>query len=200
MAKRPRPYYPRAHVTEGLVTRGKEWMTEDGTEYIGPYHKYIDGFVMTNSTYNESLSKKLIPYKDQTTDKDSFTYDKIKPIDITKHVSPKSKRITPSEDDLYAGSMKRYIVQRRNDVNQIFEVDDKQFKTLTQSNKGLNGSLYKGIELLWKIKGPEYDIKVGNTIQTPGIIDTNRRTLINAETKLPGISNFLSDLTEFRLL
>ena len=119
MASRPRPYYPKAHVTEGLVTRGKEWMLEDGTEYIGPYHKYIDGFVMTNSTYNESLSQILIPYIDPLTTKDALIYDKIKPIDITKHVSPKSKRVTPDEDSLYAGSMKRYIVQRRNDKGQL---------------------------------------------------------------------------------
>jgi hypothetical protein len=65
---RKKIYYPEGEIQRGLYTEGKEWMLEDGTEYIGDYHRYITNEVFTLSSYILGLSKKLIPYLDLNLD------------------------------------------------------------------------------------------------------------------------------------
>lgn len=201
MASRPRKYYPAIHITSGLTTQGKEWMLVNGTEYKGPYHKYVDGFVMTESTYNPSTSEQLIPYKNltDTSSKNSFVYDGIKTDDVTGYTSPKLYRPKVTDENITSGILNRYIVQRRNDKNVIIEVSEKEFNTLPQLNVGLNNVLYKGVIVPWKIKGPIYDITENGKIVTSGISDTNNRTLIRLNYQYPGIRQYLSDLTEFMI-
>ena len=50
-------YYPEGQIQKGLYTEGLEWMLEDGTEYIGDYHKYITGEVYTKSAFVKNVSK-----------------------------------------------------------------------------------------------------------------------------------------------
>ena len=45
--KRKRVYYTKAQITDGLLTRGNEWMFIDGTEYIGQYHSYTTGEIFS---------------------------------------------------------------------------------------------------------------------------------------------------------
>jgi len=198
MANRPRKYYPAIHITNGLTTLGKEWMLLDGTEYKGAYHKYVDGFVMTESTYDSTLSKQLIPYKDLlTSDNSTFIYDKIKTDDVTGYISPKMYRPILTPENIKSGILHRYIIQRRNDNNVIMEVNEKSFNTLSQLNTGLNSVLYKGVIVPWKIVGPMYDIKENDKIITSGVLDTNNRTLTQLNYKFPGIRQYLSNFTEF---
>jgi hypothetical protein len=74
---RRRIYYPEGKIQKGLYTIGKQWMTEDGKEYIGGYHTYTTGEVFTQASYVRDVSKKLIPYKDvsQQSVKEVFDYD-----------------------------------------------------------------------------------------------------------------------------
>ena len=46
-------YTPDEQVEAGLYTDGKEWMTVEGfEEYIGLYHKYPNGAVYSEGTFN----------------------------------------------------------------------------------------------------------------------------------------------------
>ena len=75
MYKRPKIYYPKAKITNNLYTKGREWMYEDGKEYIGYYHKYADGLVLTEAFYNTIRSEKLIPYTDIQRQESNVVYD-----------------------------------------------------------------------------------------------------------------------------
>jgi hypothetical protein len=54
---------------------------------------------------------------------------------------------------------------------------------------------YNTAEVLWKISGPLYDIKQGNLLVQGGIIDSNKRSIQDAEKTMPGITNYLNNLT-----
>ena len=75
MAIRNKIYYPKSHIVENLYTAGKEWMTEDGTEYIGYYHRYIDGKVASGAVYVRSQSVKLIKYVNVAAQPDNAVYN-----------------------------------------------------------------------------------------------------------------------------
>ena len=73
-----RLYYPKTDIVNNLYTSGKEWMYEDGTEYMGYYHRYIDGIRMSGAVFEKGYSKKLIPYKDYVRQPDRIVYDGLK--------------------------------------------------------------------------------------------------------------------------
>ncbi len=201
MAKRPKVYYPKAFIKEGLYTNGKELMYESGREYTGPYHSYTDGFSITGATYSEKTSERLIPYVDiKSQSKGNFVYDIIKEIeDITKYEVPKSFFPKPTADDYAIGVITWYIVKKRNEaIGRLFEITKEQYKTLSQEGKGINGNLYKGIEIKWKINGNAVDI-IKNGITIPSITSTNKRTLFFKESSFKGITKFLGDFEEFSI-
>ena len=53
-----RRFYPKRS-----IHNGGEWMFEDGTEYTGQYHRYLNTKeVFTESYFIKDVSKKLIRY------------------------------------------------------------------------------------------------------------------------------------------
>jgi hypothetical protein len=53
---------------------------------------------------------------------------------------------------------------------------------------------FEGVEVLWKISGPLYDIKQNNILIQGGIIDSNTRSIQQAEQTMSGVSNYLNNL------
>ena len=201
MAKRPKVYYPKTYITEGLHTSGKELMYKNGKEYVGPYHSYTDGFKMSGALYNEKTSEFLIPYVNiLSQSKGNFTYDKIKKIgDISGYKVPKSYYPHPSIDDYTNGYILRYLIKKRNEVNgRIIEVTKKQYETLGTSGEGINGNLYHGLILKWKINGNKDDV-IKNSVTLPGIANANKKTLFLKKSIFPGIVEFLGDTEEFSI-
>jgi hypothetical protein len=49
-------------------------------------------------------------------------------------------------------------------------------------------------EVLWKIRGPLFDEKQNNILMKGGIIDSNKRSIQQAEQSIPGLSSYLTDL------
>lgn len=186
-------YYPKSHIITGLETTGKEWMLEDGTEYVGYYHKYIDGLVMTLASYSPTQSKKLIPYIDKTTQPESRIYDTIAK-DISKYKAPIYKYSIPTQEEYKKGFYKRYFVQRRNSVNEILEIDSEQFASLNTPDAGIDGNLYKGIVIDWKLTGLRNDSN-----SEKGVEDTNRRIVELKDYDMKGLKNFLTDYLEFTI-
>ena len=59
---RRRIYYPEGSIQKGLYTEGGEWMTDDGDEWVGQYHKYTNtGEIYTKPVYVKDVSVKLVP-------------------------------------------------------------------------------------------------------------------------------------------
>jgi hypothetical protein len=72
------------------------------------------------------------------------------------------------------------------------EVNKNTYYTVLSSPDSL---FYNTVEVLWKISGPLYDIKKDNVLIQGGIIDSNKRSVQEAEKTIKGISNYLTDLT-----
>lgn len=204
---RRRIYYTKAQTISGLVTKGKEWMFTDNTEYIGQYHKYTTGEVFTEPSYVKGKSRKLIPYVDfekiisTSTDIDlnmelNSEYDTVKSIDINKttYLNPDTNK--PKDSDFISGYVLRYFVFKIND-HQLVELNEDDYSKVG-SDDGFTDILWHKFEMRWKISGPDYDIidKAGNITQS-GIIDTNIRTVALLSEKYPTLMDYITDYREF---
>ena len=85
MTIRPKIFYLDSEITFGLYTSGKEYMLPNGTEYIGWYHKYNDGMVMTESTYDINKSKFLVKLINDEVNK---VYTKVSSVTVPQFETP----------------------------------------------------------------------------------------------------------------
>ena len=199
MITRNKIYYPKSHIITNLYTTGKEWMFEDGMEYKGYYHRYIDGTVLTGAVFNRTESKKLIPYINKVAQPSTLVYDKIKTVNKNFTV-PQQRYPVLTMENYESGKIFRYFIKRRNSITyeDIFEVDESQFKLLKQSKNGIDRNLYIGIDMPWKLTGPLHDIKEQyNTIY--GVYDTNKRMILLKDREFPGLKHFLTDYIELTI-
>jgi hypothetical protein len=199
MGTRNKLYYPKSHIITGLHTAGKEWMLEDGTEYFGYYHTYIDGTVLTGATYSQTYSQTLIPYVNSVEQPTNYLYNSLVTNKRT-YTSPVYTFPIPTLDDYHSGVYTRYFVRRRNysTYTDIIEIDSKQFSTLNTPNTGIDGSLYLGISINWKLTGPLKDTKEGYNI-VYGVEDTNSRLVHLKDNDLKGLKYYLTDYTELTI-
>ena len=192
-------YYPKSHIVTNLYTIGKELMLEDGTEYVGFYHRYIDNTVSTGAVPHKSNSKKLIRYVNQITQPDSLVYNTL----IKKRlpeVFPTQALVIPDLDDYENGKFTRYFLRRRNysTYEDIIEIDKPQWKLWRRQGSGINEKLYQGLELSWKLTGPLRDVP--NTFNTEyGVADTNQRLVFLKDREMPGLKNYLTDYIELTI-
>ena len=191
---RKKLYYPKSHIITRLHTTGKEWMTSDGIEYIGYYHKYVDGTVLTGGDYNQATSVDLIPYIDIIVQPNNHLY---KSVTTNKNVFTAPQMHFPSLtiDDYKSGFVTRYFVGRRNSRSDIMEIKALQYNTINNPTTGIDGSIYLGVSLDWKLTGPFHDIKEGMNIEY-GVYDTNDRMVHLKDNELPGLKQYLTDYIE----
>ena len=189
MAKRKRIYYPEGSIQKGLYTNGGEWMFEDGTEYTGQYHKYLNTKeVFTESYFIKDVSKKLIAFYDLNVEfqKNTFQYNVLKEIvpDYKPELEiPDPYFLQPSQEDYDNGFVKRYFYKRKGSLT-INEINEKGFGDL-------DSPYYQKLELKWKIAGP-----LNDTPEETGIIDTNQRTILLYANQFEGLERYLTDLTQ----
>ena len=186
---RKRIYYPEGAIQKGLYTNGGEWMFEDGTEYTGQYHKYLNTReVFTESYFIKDVSKKLIRYYNLDVDfqKNTFEYNTLKEIvkDYTPELTiPDPYFLQPSQEDYDNGFVERYFYKRKGSTT-INEISKKGFGNL-------NSPYYQKLKLKWKITGP-----LNDTTEETGIIDTNRRTILLYQNEFTGLERYLTDLQQ----
>jgi effector-binding domain-containing protein len=185
---RQRLQYSRSEIQRAQFTRGKEWMMEDGTEYIGLYHTYVTGEVYTEADWNPQISKPLVPYEDVTSDK--YSYKKITRVD-TKYNAIQSIRRTVTEQEVQLGVMTRYFLKPVNSGN-IIEISNDQYTQFLQ--KKIDPNYYIGVSLQWYITGPVNDT-TQNGILVEGIATKNLNSIRAAN--MPGLEEYLSDLLEY---
>ncbi len=203
--KRKRVYYTKAQITDGLLTRGNEWMFIDGTEYIGQYHSYTTGEIFSEVAFVDGKSRMLIPYVDVksigVTDSEgidlakNFHYNSIKSVDIKKSKKPNRDIEAITDKDLKNGYMERYFGYRYDDS--CIELNKEKYNQIG-SDDGLSGVTYKKLKLKWKLTGPIYDVKDENgKIIESGVFDSNKRTVFLVSEKHPSIKLKLLDYIEF---
>jgi len=175
--RRKKIYYPEGQIQKGLYTEGREWMLEDGTEYVGDYHKYITGEVFTKSAFIRNVSQKLIPFIDLTNKefREKFEYDNLAieiPLDFVSAVYGVD---LPTQKDYDKGFFVRYFVKRHFDQI-ITEVGRDNFNKLQDEH-------YVKLELAWKLRDDA--------------IQVNERQVRTAENTIEGISNYITNYSEF---
>ena len=186
---RKRIYYPEGAIQKGLYTNGGEWMFEDGTEYTGQYHKYLNTKeVFTESYFIKDVSKKLIRYYNLDVDfqKNTFEYNTLK--ETVKSYTPELTIpdpyfLQPSQEDYDNGFVERYFYKRKGSTT-INEISKNGFGNL-------NSPYYQKLKLKWKITGP-----LNDTNEETGIIDTNRRTILLYQNEFTGLERYLTDLQQ----
>jgi len=164
-------------------------MLEDGTEYIGDYHKYSTGEVFTKGYYIKDVSDKLIPYIDlqNVSQKDTFEYDNLASFKIDKFQEVQFRKTQPTDGDYSNGYFFRYFV-KRHFQSIIHEVEKGTFSNAPQD-------LYVKTQITWKLRGP-----LNDTDSEKGVFDTNQRLVLLAERDVVGISNYITDYTEYAII
>lgn len=199
--KRP-IYTPESKQKLALVTTGKEWMDADTyKEYIGLYHSYPNGAVYSEASFSER-SRLLMPYAEQTeptglvdesgneaSDAESINnsiYFQITERRFNRHRSPTFYYPTPTTQEYEIGFMQRFFVRKKNEGG-IVEINISDFNAANRKNEpGIDLGIYQREKIQWSIAGAVDDARKANL-----------RVLQAAEVRMPGITQYLSDLDEF---
>lgn len=184
--------YTAEETTNNLYTRGNEWMFEDSQEYIGPYHRYSDGIVLTGAVYDPLQSKKLIEYVDINSDSKLRIYKLLKPRIKTLYITPKPYRVQINISTLKLNYIYRYFLKRHDGT--FIEVSKDQYELWKQ--KKIDPNLYKGHQMEWTVVGDINDVITKGAV-VRGIVSSNKKSVQLAENILPGISDIVTDFTEF---
>jgi hypothetical protein len=185
-------YYPVDEITPNLFTQGKEFMTEDNVEYIGSYHRYITGEIYTESNWDVRKSKRLIEYVETTT-KQTFVYDTLKPNIELKYIQPNAHNVTINKTDIRNGFITRYFIKKINNET-IIEINQNQYNAWLQDV--IEKKMHIAITLTWYISGNIEDITSGIVV-IPGVISKNQKQVAYASKTLPGLSNILINFIEY---
>jgi len=182
----PRPVYtPPEKIKTSLYTSGKEWMfLNNNEEYIGLYHQYPNGSVFSEAQFND-LSQELIQYAPAIETKFGNVYYNLTQARFNNYIEPTYYHPIPSNLDYDNAHIIRYFVQKRNNLSQIIEVDDKSFKSVNKQNQtGIDAGIYQKTTIQWSISGPMDSVRMAN-----------ERVIRNSN--FNNISDYLTDPLQF---
>jgi hypothetical protein len=192
---------PTIYYTNG----GEYFLSSTKTSYTGYYHKDTLGGVWTGKEHDQnsiillssSETLETVPDNINTFNSNSLTYYKTKQKSnnsvITESTIPISDTLPPTQDDYQQTYFTRYILKYKLSSSPLYiEVNKNTYYTVLSSPDSL---YYDTVEVLWKIYGPLYDVKKDNILIQGGIIDSNKRSVQEAEKIIKDISNYLNDLT-----
>ena len=182
----PRPVYtPPEKIETSLYTSGKEWMfLNTNEEYIGLYHKYPNGSVYSEASFND-FSQELESYAPAIETEFGGVYYNLTQARFNNYIEPKYYQLIPTNADYENARVTRYFVQKRNDLSQIIEVDSESYNNVNNKNKtGIDAGRYRKIAINWSISGPRADVQ-----------KANHRVILNSN--VLELSDYLTDLLEF---
>ena len=185
-------YYTADEITSNLYTSGSQFMTEDNVEYRGTYHSYITGEVFTGATWNAKISKKLIPYRDQSSK--NIIYQQLKPISLVFD-KPNPTVVSITQQQIANKTIDRYFLKKVNETS-IIEVDIEQYQKWL--SKQIDSIIYEGVSVTWTIAGELEDTIINGTL-IKGVRTKNNLQIQYANTKMPGISEYLNNPLQYYL-
>jgi|TARA_R110001592_G_scaffold74606_2_gene226572 hypothetical protein len=170
-------------------TKGGEFTTTNGEEYIGEYHLRKDGKIYTGpvqNTNNRDTSIQLLPFYD---DNDNFVYDKIHkfvtPLKDHTEPTPYTYKVRPAEGVYELGFDTRHFVQRRGLGNFAVEIDSNQ-RNRFGSEFGIDPNIYDVVDIMWQLTG---------TIEY--IEAVNKDRIYKASFTVADIQSLITNYTQF---
>lgn len=132
-------------------TKGLEYYTMDGLEYVGEYYINPQNNIAYVHDENRVNTKILIP-------RHTFNTETIRLRTKTKggYEAPIPIKINLTDLDYTTGVISRYLTQKRNSpLNTIVEIDYEQFNNIkSNANKsGIDSNIYNSISISWMIAG-----------------------------------------------
>lgn len=118
-------------------------------------------------------------------------YKKLKTVFVNTNL-PKTFFPKPKQSDYDNGVITRYFVQLRDTPGSpIFEVNNEIFFKFNNSN------FYKGVQINWRISGNLEDEYTTQGALVPSVVNSNKRSIMEAEKILPEINLYLVNLKQF---
>ena len=99
------------------------------------------------------------------------------------------------QSDYNTGFIYRYFAKNRVSL-EIVETDQESYNKIIKKDPLYRYEDTIVVAIYWKLTGPYRDTKVGDKIYY-GVYDTNYRSVMKAEQTMPGIKNYLGNLTQF---
>ena len=187
-AYRTSKYSSVAGANDYLYTKGKEFTTEAGEEYIGEYIIRRGGRIFTGpvSSATGTSNRPLYPYY---SNRDQFIYDRIFEYSspVKQYVQPIPYFYTPRESEgVYdAGFDVRFFVQRHTADTYAIEIDGDQFDRIGREC-GIDSAIYASVALQWRLTGT-----------LAAIEELNKRNTNIASAQLPGLPFAINSYTQF---
>ncbi len=135
-------------------TKGQEYTTIDGREYIGEYHFRRDGKAYTGPIpTTDTKTIQLLPYYSSN---NNYIYDKLFDFDypIKDHTQPIPYEYAVREEDgVYAqGFDTRHFVQKIGLGTYAIEIDSRQ-RDRYGSRLGIDSAIYRVVDVQWQLTG-----------------------------------------------
>jgi len=189
---RKKLYYTADEITTGLYTPGNEFTLQDGTPYIGQYHRYETGEIYTGATWQPKTSKLLTPT--QISQPLSVRiYRKLNSDLRTNYIIPKYVPVVVTSENIQQTYVKRFIMFKHTDKT-ITEVDLSQYEQWQQQN--IDQALYDAYAVNWYISGPLYTETV-NGITRVGVVDRNINTIRQLKNTNTIVAAYFSNPVQF---
>lgn len=188
-AYRTSKYTSLAGANDYRYTKGKEYTTNSGEEYIGEYHIARGGQAFTGPTSTTTSGITNQPLQIYYNNQDHFIYDRLfqyRPA-VKQYIQPIPYFYTPRESEgVYdTGFDLRFFVQRRNADMYAIEIDGDQFDRVGREG-GIDSAIYASVALQWRLSG---------TLQA--IEEINKRNTNIASVELPGLPFAITSYTQF---
>jgi hypothetical protein len=198
-------YIPKGKLDPNIYyTNGGEYiLSTTRTEYKGYYHKDLLGGIWTDKEHSVDSIKLIsnvlappIPLNINTNDASSAAYYSVsqksnKPTPQQVEIPPNDSE-PPTSTEYQQTYYTRYILEYKLSSKPIYiEVNKNTYYGIRNSNES---RYFNMVEVLWKIYGPLYDVKQNGVLVKGGIVDSNLRSIQEANKTMPGIINYLNNL------
>lgn len=192
-------YIPKFKQTPPRHTRGAEYKLEDTSEtYTGFYFETSNQEYYTGRSYARGVSKKLVAQVDQTSGPETpipQRYDDLKKdstsLQLTVTLKLPLHIPTKNFQDIF---IYRYFAKSKIDFS-ILEISNETYNLLLNKSTKYHYPTFDILSIQWYVSSPSTDLIRDGFLQE-GSITKNKRQIINAERKLPGISQYLTDPAE----
>ena len=183
-----KPYYNLHQIISGQFTTGNEFITGDGSDYVGEYHILPNGSRYTGSIPSEQSVQLFIKYFNVSND--VKIYNTIRDNPHRNYIEPVEVYPNISTDDRKKGKIERYFVQKRNNpFNTIIEIDYDQYNSVNKSNKiGIDSVIWNRIKIKWVI----------SNFSANDALEYNKNEVLNSKRmNFYGLSNYILNYLEY---